>query len=204
MEVGVDLKIQRAQKNDADEIINLYRSVYGKKYPISYGTNPDLLKRAIKDEESHMCLIMRDEIKNKIAGVLIVEIDSFNKIGKMVGLVVHPTYQRHKIGNSLVEYVSQFFLKEDKRLNSLYATTRTVTVGPQMIFVKNNYLPLGICPNAHRLSRYETVSIFAKFRDGILESRNSTAIVSNKLIPVYSILKNLVPQSRQTPGWATG
>ena len=194
MEVGVDLKIQRARKNDADEIINLYRAVYGKKYPISYGTNPDLLRKAIKDEESHMCLIMRDEIKNKIAGVLIVEIDSFNKIGKMVGLVVHPTYQRHKIGNSLVEYVGTYFLKEDERLNSLYATTRTVTVGPQMIFVKNNYLPLGICPNAHRLSQYETVTIFAKFREGILESRKPTAMVSSKLMPVYSILKNLVPK----------
>ena len=129
-----------------------------------------------------------------IGGALIVEIDSFNKIGKLVGLVVHPTYQRHKIGNGLVQFVSEFFLKKDTRLNSLYATTRTITVGPQMIFIKNDYLPLGIFPNAHRLQQYETVTLFAKFREGILEKRNSEETVSARVAPLYNILKNLVPE----------
>ena len=194
MDNEIELKIQEAEISDADEIINLYRAVYGRKYPISYGTDPDLLKGAINNKETHMCLIVRDITNHVIGGVLIIEIDSFNKIGKMVGLVVHPTYQRHKIGNSLVQYVSEFFLKKDHRLNSLYATTRTVTVGPQMIFVKNNYLPLGIFPNAHRLHQYETVTLFAKFREGILENREPSETVSSRLMPVYNILKNLVPK----------
>ncbi|MDD4976390.1 MAG: GNAT family N-acetyltransferase [Bacteriovorax sp.] len=194
MEVGIDIKIQDAGIEDVDEIINLYRSVYGQKYPISYGTDPDLLKRAIEDKETHKCLVARDVVNRVIAGALIVEIDAFNKIGKMVGLVVHPTYQRHKIGNSLVAFVSEFFLKTDTRLNSLYATTRTISVGPQMIFIKNDYLPLGIFPNAHRLHQYETVTLFAKFRPGILEKRKPEVKVSNKVIPLYDILKKLVPQ----------
>ena len=194
MEIGVDIKLEEALITDANEIINLYRSVYGTKYPIAYGTDPDLLKRAIVDQESHMVLVARDISKSAIAGVLIVEIDAFNKIGKMVGLVVQPEYQRHKIGNSLVAFVSDFFLKKDQRLNSLYATTRTVIVGPQMIFVKNNYLPLGIFPNAHRLSQYETVSLFAKFREGILEKRLPEKDVPESVVPLYKILENLVPK----------
>jgi len=193
MEIGIEIKIQEADVGDVDEIINLYRAVYGKKYPISYGTDPDLLKRAILDKETHMCLVARDVMNRIIGGALIVEIDSFNKIGKMVGLVVQPTYQRHKIGNSLVEFVTNFFLKKDSRLNSLYATTRTFNVGPQMIFIKNNYLPLGIFPNAHRLQQYETVTLFAKFRENILEKRIPESSVPSTVMPLYSILKNLVP-----------
>lgn len=194
MEIGVELKIQEAAIGDVDEIIKLYRDVYGKKYPISYGSDPYLLKKSIKDKETHKCLVVRDVVKNIIGGALIVEIDSFNKIGKLVGLVVHPTYQRHKIGNCLVGYVSDYFLKEDSRLNSLYATTRTVSVGPQMVFLKNSYLPLGIFPNAHRLHQYETVTLFAKFREGILEKREPELSVSAKLIPLYNILTKLVPK----------
>ena len=194
MEENPVFEIQEALLSDVDEIINLYRAVYGRKYPISYGTDPDLLKKAIKNKETHRCLVSRDETNKVIGGVLIVEIDSFNKIGKMVGLVVHPKFQRHKIGNSLVQYVSDFFLIKEKNINSLYATTRTNTVGPQIIFIKNNYLPLGIFPNAHRLKQYETVSLFAKFREGILEKRIPEESASMKVIPLYEILKNLVPK----------
>lgn len=193
MEIGVDIKIQEADSGDVDEIINLYRAVYGRKYPISYGTDADLLLKAIQDNESHMVLVARDVMNRIIGGCLIVEIDSFNKIGKLVGLVVHPNYQRHKIGNGLVSHVSDFFLSKDERLNSLYATTRTITVGPQMIFIKNGYLPLGIFPNAHRLHQYETVTLFAKHRDSILEKRKPIDILSPKLMPLYNILQNLNP-----------
>jgi N-acetylglutamate synthase-like GNAT family acetyltransferase len=194
MEIGVEIKIQEADTGDVDEIINLYRAVYGKKYPISYGTDPDLLKRAIQNKDTHLCMVARDVMDRVIGGVLIVEVDAFNKIGKLVGLVVHPNYQRHKLGNGLVQYVSDFFLKKDTRLNSLYATTRTITVGPQMIFIKNNYLPLGIFPNAHRLHQYETVTLFAKYRENILEQRKPVESTSVKVMPLYNILKELVPQ----------
>lgn len=194
MEVGIELKIQKADVGDVDEIINLYRAVYGRRYPISYGTDPDLLKKSIENHETHMVLVARDVMNRVIGGALIVEIDAFNKIGKLVGLVVHPTYQRHKIGNGLISHVSDFFLSKDTRLNSLYATTRTITVGPQMIFIKNNYLPLGIFPNAHRLHQYETVTLFAKFREGILENRAPETQASTRVMPLYEILQDLVPK----------
>jgi N-acetylglutamate synthase-like GNAT family acetyltransferase len=194
MEIGIELKIQEADVGDVDEIINLYRAVYGKRYPISYGTDPDLLRRSIANKETHRCMVARDVMNRIIGGVLIVEVDAYNKIGKLIGLVVHPTYQRHKIGNALVSDVSEYFLKKDQRLNSLYATTRTITVGPQMIFIKNQYLPLGIFPNAHRLNQYETVTLFAKFREHILENREPVQSASIKLMPLYGILKDLVPK----------
>jgi len=63
-----------------------------------------------------------------------------------------------------------------------------------MIFIKNNYLPLGIFPNAHRLHQYETVTLFAKFRAGILEKRTPEKNAASALMPLYGILKDLVPK----------
>ncbi|MBC7428816.1 MAG: GNAT family N-acetyltransferase [Bacteriovorax sp.] len=193
MKFGNNEIIDKATVSDVDEIINLYRLVYGRKYPISYGTDPDLLSRAILDQESHLILVARDMNQKVITGALITEIDKENKIGKLIGLVVHPTFQKNKIGNHLVVYVGEHFLEKGTELNSLYATTRTITAGPQRVFIKNQYLPLGIFPNAHRLSQYETVTLFAKFRSGLLEKRVPVKEVSASLIPMYQILQNLVP-----------
>lgn len=194
MEIGNNEIIEKANVNDVDEIINLYRLVYGRKYPISYGTDPELLSLAITDQETHLVLVSREKNLNVITGALITEIDKDNKIGKLVGLVVLPQFQKNKIGNHLVQYAGEYFLEKNNDINSLYATTRTVSIGPQKVFIKNNYLPLGIFPNAHRLTQYETVTLFAKFRAGLLEKRIAREEVSASLYPMYSILKNIVPQ----------
>lgn len=193
MNFGNNEVIERASVRDVDEIINLYRAVYGRKYPISYGTDPDLLSRSILNEKTHLVLVARDLTQNVITGALITEIDTENKIGKLVGLVVHPAFQKNKIGNHLVIYVGEHFLEKGTELNSLYATTRTNTVGPQRVFIKNQYLPLGIFPNAHRLSQYETVALFAKFRKDLLENRAAAKEVDPSLMPMYQIVKNIVP-----------
>ena len=52
---------------------------------------------------------------------------------------------------------------------------------------------MGIFPNAHRLSQYETVTLFAKFRIGLLEKRVSPIEVTPSLMPMYQILQNIVP-----------
>jgi N-acetylglutamate synthase-like GNAT family acetyltransferase len=194
MKFGNNEIIERAKIGDVDEIINLYRAVYGKKYPISYGNDPELLARSINNEKTHLVLVARDLNQNVITGALITEIDTENKIGKLLGLVVHPAFQKNKIGNHLVVYVGEHFLEKGTELNSLYATTRTNTVGPQRVFIKNQYLPLGIFPNAHRLSQYETVTLFAKFRKGLLEKRKAAKNISSSLMPMYQILQNIVPE----------
>jgi GNAT superfamily N-acetyltransferase len=193
MKITNEINLERAITSDVNDMINLYRLVYGKRYPISYGTDPDLLKKAILDQDTHMVIVARDSSKSAVVGGMIVELDKYFKIGKLVGLVVHPEYQKHKIGQSIVSYVSKELLENNNYINSLYATTRTVTVGPQVVFVKNGYIPLGIFPNAHRLNQYETVTLFAKFRDGILENREPEKNVVRNVMPLYRTLKDLYP-----------
>ncbi|MEK6773176.1 MAG: GNAT family N-acetyltransferase [Bdellovibrionota bacterium] len=194
MKIGNSIEIGPAKISEVDQIIRIYQLIYGKNYPISYGNDPELLAHAISSPESHTVLIARDLKKGIVIGALVLEKDLFNKIGLLLGLVVLPEYRNHKIANHLVTLQTKLNLEDDTKLNSLYATTRTVNVGPQVVFQKNNFLPLGILPNAHRLARYETVTVFAKYRKGILEGRKSVGKISPKIIPLYQIVKKLVPQ----------
>jgi GNAT superfamily N-acetyltransferase len=193
MALNENIKIEKASVKDVDSMINLYRLVYGKRYPISYGTDPDLLKNAIIDDDTHEVLVARDSNLDFVAGAIIVEIDKHFKIGKLVGLVVHPDYQKHKIGQSIVQFVTAELLEKKEDLNSIYATTRTVVAGPQVVFLKNGYLPLGIFPNAHRLNQYETVTLFAKYRKGILEKREVEFSILKNVMPLYQTLKLYSP-----------
>jgi GNAT superfamily N-acetyltransferase len=198
------VKIEIATEKDVNEMLNLYRLVYGKKYPISYGTDPDLLKNAILDKNTHLVIVSKDSTSKAVTGAMIVELDKYFKIGKLVGLVVHPEYQKHKIGQKLVNYATNELLENSDAYNSLYATTRTVTVGPQVVFLRNDYLPLGIFPNAHRLHQYETVTLFAKFKKGVLEKRIPEKNVVRNLMPLYNTLKEfnkeiLIPKAADEP-----
>jgi N-acetylglutamate synthase-like GNAT family acetyltransferase len=198
------MKVEVATEKDVNEMLNLYRLVYGKKYPISYGTDPDLLKNAITNKDTHLVIVSKDSISKIVTGAMIVELDKYFKIGKLVGLVVHPDYQKHKIGQNLVSYATTELLDKSDAYNSLYATTRTVTVGPQVVFLRNNYLPLGIFPNAHRLHQYETVTLFAKFKKGVLEKRIPEKNVVRNLMPLYNTLKEfnneiVIPKAADEP-----
>ena len=186
--------LKMAELSDVDQIIRIYQMIYGKTYPISYGNDPEMLAEAVQSKDTHCIIIAKDLNKNLAIGALVLEKDLFNKIGSLVGLVVLPDYRNLKIAHRLVETQTHLHLVVQNELNSLYATTRTVNVGPQVVFHKNNFLPLGLLPNAHRLSRYETVTLFAKYRKGILENRKSISGISPKIIPLYQIVKNLVPQ----------
>ncbi len=193
MKINDDIILEKAKVHDIDGILKNYQIVYGKSYPITYGNDPDLLKEAIRNHETHDVCVARDIKKNLVVGAIILEKDTFNHIGKLLGLVVLPEYQKHKIGHHLVAHLSDLHLSKYQDINSLYATTRTVHIGAQKVFIKNDFLPLGLFPNAHRLSQYETVTLFAKFRDGILGQRQGPQGISKKLVPIYNCLKKTNP-----------
>lgn len=194
MKIGPNIELQKATVGDVDGILKNYQRVYGKNYPISYGTDPELLVEAIKSNETHDVSIARDLKTQQVVGCLILEKDLLNRIGKLVGLVVLPEYQSHKIGYQLVKYLSDLHLEKNADLTSLYATTRTVHIGAQKVFSKNGFLALGLFPNAHRLNQYETVTLFAKYRKDALALRQPPLGISKKLVPLYTCLESVKPE----------
>lgn len=184
--------IDHATKADIDELLRLYFSIYANTYPLKLGVDRGAMEKAINDLEHFYWPVMRDQETGVIAGTVIFELDLENKIGKITGLVVHKSYRNLGISGKLVAHGKKFILEEKGVVNSLYATTRTFSATPQLIFLKNGFFPLGIFPNAHKLKQYETLTLFAAFKEGVLEKREKIAKIPKQIIPIVQVMSDII------------
>ncbi|WP_326586105.1 hypothetical protein [Streptomyces sp. NBC_01294] len=70
------------------------------------------------------------------------------------------------------------------RLDSVYATVRTVSAGPQRVVARNGFRPLGILPNAVDLSTRESLALYARHSTGVLDRRIPVTEVPAPLLPL--------------------
>ncbi len=185
------LSIETAQLNDIEELLKLYLLIYGRDYPVQHGTDQDAMADAIESSD-YEWLIMRDQSNAMIVGSIVFELDRTSKLGKVSAMVVHPEYQGAGIASQLTSYGDRL-ISPDGSFNSLYTTARTHNIGPQLVFLREQYLPLGIFPNAHKLRWRETTTFLAKFKPGVLERRVQTERIPQKLLPLYSVVHEKAP-----------
>jgi hypothetical protein len=193
--------IESPQMADIDELLKLYFLIYGDDYPISYGCEPDAMTTAIQSDD-YRWLIARDKAQGVILGSLIFELDRPNKVAKATALVVHPDHRQEGIACELVSRGDELISAKDGMVNSIYTTTRTGSIGPQLVFLHKGYLPLGVFPNAHKLRVRETTTLCAKFRDGVFERRVKPPRIPQQLVPLYEIVKEHLP-ALEVPGTAS-
>jgi len=195
--MSISLSIESPTLADRDELLQLYFLIYGKNYPLLYGSDPQAMAEMISSDE-HKWLIVRDHDNGLIVGSIVFEMDLVNKVGKAAALVVHPEYRKAGIASKLVSCGDRL-IAEDGCLNSIYTTTRTRSVGPQLVFLREHYLPLGIFPNAHKLKYRETTTLCAKFKRGVLGRRAPTAKIPEALVPLYEAVREQFPQIEIPP-----
>lgn len=183
----MELVIEKARLDDVDELLKLYFEIYGADYPVKYGTDRNLMAHTISSE-AYVWLVARDVEKNKIAGSVVFELDRADRVGKVSAAVVKPAYRGHSIATRMIGPMVEELLAEGI-VDSMYTTVRTVSMAPQMIFINCGFLSLGIFPNAHKLTDFETFTLFAKFRKGVLEKRKPIR-THGKLAPIYAVLNN--------------
>lgn len=183
----MDLMIQKASLNDVEELLGLYVSVYGSDYPLLIGTNKDVMQAALKDPHKFLWLVMRDQERSIIAGSCIIEIDHEYKIGKVTGVAVSSNYRNKSIAKRLIEFAVDIVLREKKSVHSLYATSRTVSMGSQVMLLENQFIPLGIFPNARKIKSYETLTLVGRFGEGVLERRARVQKIPEVIAPLYKI-----------------
>jgi len=189
----------QAQLSDIDELSGLYWSVYGEDYPLELGTNKTLMRRALQSPEEYYWLVMKEN--GHIIGSCIVEIDIHTRIGKISGVAVHPNWRGNKIATKLVAESVQKILREEKRVHSLYSTTRTVAVSSQMMLLHNGLRPLGIFPNARKIKSYETLTLMGIFNEGVLEQRVALKKLPSSVANLLSIVEtalNLKPTNPES------
>ncbi|MFJ7246725.1 GNAT family N-acetyltransferase [Kitasatospora sp. NPDC098652] len=183
--------IAPAVPQDVAQLRQLYFDVYGHGYPVALGSDPAEMRRLIDDPHTHW-LTARPEGAGRLAGSVAVQTDPGSRIGKLVGLAVHPEQRGGGLAARLTASVCTDAFAAGT-LDSVYATVRVVTPGPQQVFARNGFQALGLMPNAVEVAGCESLALFARHADGVLARRESVGAVPQALVP-------LLEAARQSTG----
>ncbi|RKT12232.1 acetyltransferase (GNAT) family protein [Streptomyces sp. 1114.5] len=183
--------IAPAGPQDVAQLRQLYFDVYGHGYPVALGSDPAEMRRLIDDPHTHW-LTARHEGSGRLAGSVAVQTDPGSRIGKLVGLAVHPEQRGGGLAARLTASVCTDAFAAGT-LDSVYATVRVVTPGPQQVFARNGFQALGLLPNAVEVAGCESLALFARHADGVLARREEVGAVPRALVP-------LLDAARQSTG----
>lgn len=172
-----------AAVQDIAELRQLYFDVYGHGYPVPLGSDPAVMRRLITDGTAHW--LTARTAPGDLVGSAVVQTDPGSRIGKLVGLAVHPGHRGGGLASRLTGAVCDEAFGTG-RLDSVYATVRVVTEGPQCVVVRNGFRPLGLMPNAVEVEGCESLALFARYADGVLERRAPVARVPERLAALLS------------------
>lgn len=192
----MDLRIDRADISDIDGLLGLYLSIYGDDYPLEIGTNKSVMTHALNNPDKFLWYVMRDDSRGVIAGSCIVEIDTYFKIGKVTGVTTSRDYRGKGVAKKLIAHGTREIVDEKKMVNSLYATSRTISPASQVMLLHNNYLPLGIFPNARKIKTYESLALLGYFGEGVLERRIPVEKIPSHLGPITDIVCETVGMAK--------
>ncbi|MEU6283239.1 GNAT family N-acetyltransferase [Streptomyces sp. NPDC047028] len=181
--MSADVFLSPASVQDIAELRQLYFEVYGHRYPVPLGSDPAVMRRLMTDGTAHWLLARTAE--GALAGSAVVQTEPGSRIGKLVGLAVHPGRRGGGLASRLTGAVCEEAFAGG-RLDSVYATVRVVTEGPQHVVVRNGFRPLGLLPNAVEVDGCETLALFARYADGVLERREPVAAVPERLSPLLT------------------
>ncbi|MEU9992676.1 GNAT family N-acetyltransferase [Streptomyces sp. NPDC048045] len=175
--------LSRAAVQDIAELRQLYFEVYAHGYPVPLGSDPAVMRRLITDGTAHWLTARTPG--GDLVGSAVVQTDRGSRIGKLVGLVVHPGHRGGGLASRLTGAVCDEAFGTG-RLDSVYATVRVVTEGPQHVVVRNGFRPLGLMPNAVEVEGCESLALFARYAEGVLDRRACVEYVPERLSSLLS------------------
>ncbi|MFI9809182.1 GNAT family N-acetyltransferase [Streptomyces sp. NPDC052301] len=179
----MNIVLSPAVVQDIALLRQLYFDVYGHGYPVPLGSDPAVMRRLITDGTAHW-LTARTPA-GALVGSAVVQTDPGSRIGKLLGLAVHPGHRGGGLASRLTGAVCDEAFATG-RLDSVYATVRVVTEGPQHVVVRNGFRPLGLLPNAVEVEGCETLALFARYADGVLARRAAVPHVPERLAALLS------------------
>ncbi|MGW6978935.1 GNAT family N-acetyltransferase [Streptomyces sp. NPDC054932] len=174
--------ITPAVRADIAELRQLYYAVYGPHYPVALGTDPAEMARLIADPHS-LWLVTRCAGTGALTASAAIHGEAGSRTGRLEGIAVHPEHRSAGLASALTEALCAGML-DTGRLDSVYATVRTVSAGPQRVVARNGFRPLGILPNAVDLSSRESLALYARHAAGVLDRRIPVTEVPAPLLPL--------------------
>lgn len=199
---------QVAELGDREELLLLYRTVYGSGYTLPLGTDREVMAREITSPTT-CWLVARESGSGRLVASIVGNISPDDRIGKLQGLVIHPDARGGGLARQAVRELSDRLLDGDQPVDSVYATARTNSTAPQRICLQSGFRALGIFPNLRKAERHETMVLLGRHRPGVLERRLPVARVPAGLGGLVNALHKAVgspdqplPEidDRQAPG----
>ncbi|GAA0343886.1 GNAT family N-acetyltransferase [Streptomyces blastmyceticus] len=181
----MSVTIEQATPADIAELRQLYYAVYGPHYPTALGTDPAEMSRLIQDPFT-LWLVARSTGTAKSGGLVgsaAIHSEPGSRLGRLEGLAVHPDQRGSGLAGQLTEELCARMLTAG-RLDSVYATVRTVSAGPQRVVARNGFRPMGILPNAVDLDCRESLALYARHSPGVLDRRVPVGEVPAPLLPL--------------------
>lgn len=183
---GRRLVVSPAVPDDALRIRWLYHLVYGGNYPFSMVYDPRECARAIEGDKV-LWFLARDG--ERAVGSLIFSVDRSVRLGKVFGAVVAEEFRGQDVAERMLDFGVDIVVNRQKAARTVYATTRTVSLGPQRLAEKAGFKKLGIFPNAHKVANSETHTLAVYFEPGALESSGGRARLPRVMKPFFDIVR---------------
>jgi predicted GNAT family acetyltransferase len=180
-----DVLLRRATEEDIFKISELYFEVYNGTYPDPIITNLKLMKNFISNMDNYWMVGEKD---NQLVASLIYEYDPQHKIAKAFGAVVSTKVRKAGIAEALMWFALELINEDTKNgLELTYATTRTVHPVAQLLTNKLDFKKLGIFPNVHRTTDYETHCLASRFSDKAIANRFKDFKLHPKIMPLFKL-----------------
>lgn len=177
--------LRRATPDDIFKIAQLYYEVYQGLYPDPLMSQMGLLKAFIQNPHNYWFIA---EAGPHLIGSMVFEYDPHHKIAKAFGAAISPQFQGHHIAQEMMKYSLQF-MNEDTNsgVEVCYAVTRTVHSSAQILTQKLGFKKLGIFPNVHKTTTYETHCLAAYFEKDTLKKRHINFKLHPSILPLYKL-----------------
>jgi hypothetical protein len=178
-----------ATSKDIGDIINLYNTAYQGTYPDPMFSNYGLLKSEIEAKNKKIYVSINIET-NEVVACIEFNYDPDNLIAKAGSAVVSVSAQ----GNNLTKVL---IIKNTNGLDLLYITTRTVHKVAQHLTTKIGFKILGVFPNAHKTTHYETHILAGLYFQNALTKRHKDFEQHPRIKPVFDVVKKECDLSEQ-------
>ncbi|HXH75019.1 MAG TPA: GNAT family protein [Bacteriovoracaceae bacterium] len=184
------MKLHLADEEDTFQICQLYFDVYQGTYPDPLMKDFALIRSFI-NSSSGFWFIAKNE-KNKVVGSVLFAYDQEDKIAKAFGAVVRYELRGQGIMEELLAFGIEYLKTHTVGVDIVYSTTRTINEAAQTLTEKLGFKKLGIFPNAHRTSEYETHCLAAIISPEALAKRNVNYKLHHEMESLYKIVQNEV------------
>ena len=188
--ISTPVKIRLATIQDAFPIMQLYQEVYQGLYSDPTMNRFPALKSYIETPGNFWFV---GEVDGTLMASVLVRYDSTNLLAKAYGAVVKDEYRRGGVMENLLASAMEYVQKNTEGVDVMYATTRTVHEAAQSLTERLGFKKLGIFPNSHKTTDFETHCLVAEFRGEALKKRNVDYKLHYRLKGLVDLVAEEIP-----------